>query len=111
MMGTRAAGNAALAVEFGAFDETSNYAPVASKETLARWVSLSRSLCDPRRRDRSIGKVGVLYRQWCHWKFALNPPFPKLLEVMQFILKVPEKSVPHVVNHGCGSQRCDTSDK
>ncbi|MEQ2173373.1 hypothetical protein GOODEAATRI_031488 [Goodea atripinnis] len=50
----------------------------ASKETLARWVSLSRSLCDLRRRDRTIGKVGVLNGQWHHGKSAVTPPFPNV---------------------------------
>ncbi|MED6234347.1 hypothetical protein ATANTOWER_027508 [Ataeniobius toweri] len=42
----------------------------ASKKTLARWVSLSRPLCDLRRRDRFLGIVGVLYGQWHHGKSA-----------------------------------------
>ncbi|MED6276032.1 hypothetical protein CHARACLAT_032828 [Characodon lateralis] len=52
-----------------------------SKETLARCVSLSRSLCDPRRGDRTIGKVGVLCGQWHHGKSAVPPsPHPIYLE-------------------------------
>ncbi|MEQ2289351.1 hypothetical protein AMECASPLE_032048 [Ameca splendens] len=46
--------------------------PFACKETLARCVSLSRPLGDPRRRDRYLGKVVVLYGQWHHGKFAVT---------------------------------------
>ncbi|KAK5615432.1 hypothetical protein CRENBAI_001151 [Crenichthys baileyi] len=54
----------------------------ASKETLVRCASVSRPLCDPRRRDRTIGKVGVLYGH--HGKSAVIPP-GIILVVFRFI--------------------------
>ncbi|MED6256640.1 hypothetical protein ATANTOWER_031614 [Ataeniobius toweri] len=67
-------------------------------------VSLSEPLGGTRVEEIEPLERWGLIRAVASWEVRCYSPFPKLLEVMQFILKVPEKSVPHVVNHGCGSQ-------